>query len=259
MMATEEERQPLDPRQELGLEPEQLPRHIAVIMDGNGRWAKSRGLPRIKGHMEGASAVRKVITQCARLQIDTLTLYSFSAENWKRPKEEVDALMELYVENLVKERHEILDNHIRLIQIGRREQLPEQVLRELDITEKMSSANEGLRLCLAINYSSRNEIVDAMRNIARRVQTGEIDSDSIDEQCINNALYTAGIPDPDLLIRTAGEMRISNFLLWQISYTELYVTDVLWPEFNEGHLNQAIKEYARRERRFGDVKSDIPN
>ena len=248
---------PLDPRQELGLEPQQLPRHIAIIMDGNGRWASLRHMPRIQGHMEGAANVRAITTHCARLRIEALTLYGFSAENWKRPKEEVDALMDLYVEYLAKERETIMANNVRLIQLGRREGLPDAVLRELDTTQAMSAGNTGLKLCLAINYGSRDEIVDAVRLIARKVRAGELDPDGIDEACISNALYTGGIPDPDLLIRTAGEMRISNFLLWQISYTELYVTDVLWPGFGKEDINDAIRAFAHRERRFGAVISDV--
>lgn len=249
--------EPLDPRKELGLEPAQIPRHIAIIMDGNGRWASLRNMPRIGGHIEGAANVRAIITYCARLGIDALTLYSFSAENWKRPKQEVDALMELYVEYLIKEREEIMENDVRLTQIGRREGLPEAVLRELDATVSLSKNNSGLKLCLAINYGARAEIVDAVRAIARKVQAGELDPANIDEDCVGKALYTTGIPDPDLLIRTAGEMRISNFLLWQISYTEFYVTEVLWPDFRKEHLNEAIREFAGRDRRFGAVKTDI--
>jgi undecaprenyl diphosphate synthase len=249
---------PLDPRLELGLAREQLPRHIAIIMDGNGRWANLRNLPRIRGHFEGASNVREIITYCARLGIGALTLYSFSAENWKRPRDEVDALMELYADYLVKERPTIMDNNVRLIQIGRRDSLPANVLNELDITQDMSAGNTGLKLCLAINYGSRNEIVDAVRAIARKVQDGRLRPDDIDEAAISNSLYTAGVPDPDLLIRTAGEMRISNFLLWQISYTELYVSETLWPDFRKQHLADAIRAFAARERRYGAVTPNLP-
>jgi undecaprenyl diphosphate synthase len=249
---------PLDPRQELGLEPEQLPGHIAIIMDGNGRWAKLRNLPRIQGHIQGAANVRTVVTHCARLHIQALTLYSFSSENWKRPPKEVDALMRLYADYLVKERSTIMDNNVRLVQIGRREPLPEAVLRELDTTQEMSRHNTGLRLQLAINYGARDEIVDAARSIARAIQAGRMKPEDIDEAAISAHLYTAGAPDPDLLIRTAGEMRISNFLLWQISYAEFYVTDTLWPEFSKDDLNDAIRAYAARDRRFGGVKTDTP-
>ena len=250
---------PLDSGQELGLEPDQLPRHIAIIMDGNGRWANLRSMPRIRGHMEGAANVRQITTHCARLRLDALTLYGFSAENWKRPKEEVDALMDLYVEYLAKERETIMENNVKLVQIGRREGLPDPVIRELDTTQSMSAGNTGLKLCLAINYGARDEIVDAVRAIVRRVQAGELAPDDIDEQTVSQSLYTAGVPDPDLLIRTAGEMRISNFLLWQISYTELHVTDVLWPDFGNEDLNVAIRTFANRERRFGTVLSDVPS
>jgi undecaprenyl diphosphate synthase len=248
---------PLDPREELGLERDQLPRHIAIIMDGNGRWASQRGLPRINGHIEGAAGVREIITHAACLELDALTLYSFSAENWKRPRDEVDALMDLYVEYLIKEREEIMENNVRLVQIGRREGLPGPVLRELDVTQNVSRANTGLTLCLAINYGSRNEIVDAVRSIARRVLAGDLQPEQIDETVIAGSLYTDGVPDPDLLIRTAGEMRVSNFLLWQISYAEFYVTDVLWPDFRKEHFNEAIRAYAARDRRFGGLKSDL--
>jgi len=250
---------PIDPQDELGLRPEQLPRHIAIIMDGNGRWANLRNLPRIHGHIEGAANVREIITHCARLKLEALTLYSFSAENWKRPRREVDALMNLYVEYLIKEREEIMENDVRLIQIGRRDRLPEAVLRELDVTQEMSRKNQGLKLCLAINYGSRDEIVDAVRAIAADVKAGRLDPADIDEACISSRLYTASVPDPDLLVRTAGEMRISNFLLWQISYAELYVTEVLWPDFGKEELNDAIRAYAARDRRFGGVKTDVPS
>ena len=249
---------PINPVAELGLSRERLPRHVAVIMDGNGRWANLRGLPRINGHVEGAANVREVITHCARLKLDVLTLYSFSSENWRRPKAEVDALMGLYAEYLVKEREEIMDNDVRLVQVGRRDGLPDSVLRELDKTAEMSAGNKGLALCLAINYGSRQEIIDAVQAIAKRVQAGKLDPEAIDIDTIDDALYTAGLPDPDLLIRTAGEMRISNFLLWQISYAELYVTDVLWPDFRKEHLNEAFKAYAARDRRFGGVQTDVP-
>lgn len=244
---------PLDPRTELGLEPQQLPRHIAIIMDGNGRWASLRGQPRIHGHIEGAANVREIITHCARLRIAALSLYSFSTENWKRPRPEVDALMDLYAQYLVKERETIMANNVRLIQLGRREELPDKVLRELDTTREMSKDNTGLALCLAINYGSRQEIVTAVRKIAARVRNGKLEPHQITEETIADHLYTAGLPDPDLLIRTAGERRISNFLLWQISYAELYVSDVLWPDFRPSHLNEAIRDYACRQRRFGAV------
>ncbi len=245
--------QPLDPRVVLGLAPEQLPRHIAIIMDGNGRWARQHGLPRVSGHAEGAKTVRAIVTDCARLGIGYLTLYSFSTENWKRPREEVDALMAMYAEYLVAERETILSNDVRLVQVGRREGLPDVVLRELDTTASMSAANTGLTLCLALNYGSRGEIVDAVRRLAREVADGRRRPEDIDEAAISGALYTAGMPDPDLLIRTANEHRISNFLLWQISYAELHITPVLWPDFRPEHLREAIRDYAARQRRYGGL------
>ncbi len=246
---------PLDPRECLGLEPEQLPRHIAIIMDGNGRWANRRGQPRIEGHRNGAENVREIVTACARLSISYLTLYSFSLENWKRPKDEVDCLMALYAHYLVKERDELMDNNVRLVQVGRREGLPDAVLSELDTTATMSADNTGLTLGLALNYGSRAEIVDGVRNIARQVADGTLRPEQIDEQTVSDSLYTAGMADPDLLIRTANERRLSNFLLWQVSYAEIYVTDVFWPDFHEENLYAAIKEYAHRERRFGGLKT----
>jgi undecaprenyl diphosphate synthase len=233
--------------------PEAIPRHIAIIMDGNGRWAEQRGLPRHEGHRVGFETVREIVRECVQLGVRCLTLYSFSIENWKRPKMEVDALMTLCAHYLVEERDEIARASIRLRQIGRRSGLPPNVLKELTTTEQLSASNSGMTLCLALNYGGRAEIVDAVRSLARRVQGGEIPADQIDEQAISDSLYTAGLPDLDLMIRTAGEMRISNFLLWQLSYAELYVTPVLWPDFRADDLGDAIREYARRDRRFGAV------
>lgn len=244
---------PLDPQQVLGLQPTQLPRHVAIIMDGNGRWAQARNLPRIEGHRHAATAVREVVERSAQLGLECLTLYSFSLENWKRPQLEVDGLMALYAEYLASERPTILDNNIRLLQVGRRHGLPQPVLDELDRTAEASAANNGLKLCLALNYGSRAEIVDAVQQLARRTAAGDLSADDINERTISDALYTRGLPDPDLVVRTAGEMRISNFLLWQISYAELYVTDVLWPDFRETDLYAALKTYAARERRYGAV------
>ena len=240
---------PLDPRELLNLE--QLPRHVAIIMDGNGRWARERDLPRIRGHEQGAKAVRAIVTHCARLGIEALTLYSFSSENWKRPRAEVDFLMELYRHYLVAERAEIMENAVRLVHVGKRDGLPEGVLMEMDITIRESARNAGLKLCLALNYGSRAEIVQAVRKIAADVRDGRLDVEAIDERLISDSLCTAGLPDPDLLIRTAGERRISNFLLWQISYSEMYVCDVFWPDFAPEHLNEALRDYAQRTRRFG--------
>ncbi len=243
----------LDSQVELGLEASQLPRHIAIIMDGNGRWAKRQGQPRIFGHAEGAKTVREVVTRCARLGIEALTLYSFSVENWKRPKEEVDFLMELYGQYLVAERGEIMENNVQLVHVGRREGLPDSVLDEMDTTIELSAGNTGLKLCLALNYGSRREILDAVRGIAADVRDGKIGIEDIDEDLFSDSLYTAGLPNPDLLVRTANEWRISNFLLWQISYSEIYITETYWPDFDVKHLDDAIRAFASRERRFGDI------
>ncbi|MCX5660006.1 MAG: isoprenyl transferase [Planctomycetota bacterium] len=237
----------------LGLPVNVLPRHIAVIMDGNGRWAQQRGMPRMLGHQEGAKAVRAIVTECARLKIEVLTLYSFSIENWKRPADEVDFLMSLYVEYLVAEREEMMANNVRFMQVGRREGLPEPVLAELDRTREITASNTGLILALAINYGSRAEITDAVRALAREAKAGRLDPDAITEQMVGDHLYTAGLPDPDLLVRTAGEMRVSNYLLWQISYAEIHVADVCWPDFDVEQLHKALRDYAGRTRKFGAV------
>ncbi len=244
---------PLDPREVPGIDPEQLPRHIAIIMDGNGRWARKRNLPRIEGHERGARSVRNIVTHCARVGIEALTLYSFSTDNWKRPDDEVDFLMGLYVKYLIAERGTIMENNVRFMHIGRRRGLPDSVLSEMDDTVEISRGNTGLRLCLALNYGAREELVDAVRAIAKEVREGNLLPGAIDESSISNALYTAGLPDPDLLIRTANERRLSNFLLWQISYAEIHVCEKLWPDFDVADLNAAIKDFAGRERRFGDV------
>ena len=242
---------PIDPQVQLGVPREKLPRHIAIIMDGNGRWAKRQGLPRIRGHEQGAKTVRAIVTHCARLGIEALTLFSFSTENWKRPRDEVDFLMDLYVRYLIAERDTIMGNNVRFLHVGRREGLPASVLAEMDKTVAMSRDNSGLKLCLALNYGSLDEIVDAVREIARDVQSGRVRPEDIDEGTISASLYTAGLPDPDLLIRTANERRVSNFLLWQISYAEIYLCETLWPEFAPADLDEAMKDFARRERRFG--------
>lgn len=230
---------------------ERRPRHIAIIMDGNGRWARQRNLPRVAGHRAGAKSVRDIVIACGRLGLEALTLFSFSIENWKRPTEEIGALMGLYVEYLRKEKQELLDNNIRFLQIGRREGLPEAVLEGIDEVIEATRHDTGLKLVLALNYGSRTEITDAIRAIARKVKENRLEPDQITEQTISDHLYTAGLPDPDLLIRTAGELRISNYLLWQISYAELHVTEVFWPDFEVTHLHDAIRDYARRHRRFG--------
>lgn len=238
---------------QLGIPLERLPRHIAVIMDGNGRWANQRGLPRLEGHKTGAEAVRRTITECGRLGIEVLTLYSFSQENWKRPAEEVDGLMSLALHHLVAEREDLIRNNVRFRAIGRRDRLSPAVLHELDATRDATAHGTGLTLLLAINYGSRAEIVDACRSLARDVADGRLAPDQIDESLLASRLDTAGLPDPDLLIRTAGERRLSNYLLWQLSYAEIHVTDVLWPDFGVAELHEAILDYAGRERRFGAV------
>jgi undecaprenyl diphosphate synthase len=241
-----------------GLDPAKLPRHIAVIMDGNGRWAQERGRQRIEGHLQGVTSVRRTIEECCRLGIGQLTLYCFSTENWKRPAEEINFLMALLKEYLIKERTEIMEQNIRFTVIGRRDQLADFVLAEMDENIRVSAGNTGMTLCLAINYSGRTEIVDAVRSLAERACAGNLQPGDIDEQAINDALYTRGMPEPDLLIRTAGEMRISNFLLWQISYAELWVTEKCWPDFDEATLRQALHDFAKRERRFGGLKDQRP-
>jgi undecaprenyl diphosphate synthase len=233
--------------------PSSWPRHIAVIMDGNGRWAREQKLPRIAGHQRGAESVRKVVEQCRALEIDALTLFSFSSENWKRPRDEVDALMTLCCEHLVNERKMMLDNGIRLRWIGREDPLPAKVVDELRRTEDATAHCRGLDLVLAINYGARAEIVDAVRSLANDARAGRLSPEDITESLFNSRLYTAGLPDPDLLIRTAGEQRLSNYLLWQISYAEIHVTDRFWPDFDADALNQAIDDFAGRKRRFGGV------
>ena len=237
----------------VGLDPAKLPRHIAIIMDGNGRWARAQGKERVEGHARGAKSVDVVTEECCRLGIGQLTLYCLSSENWKRPKPEIDFLMPLLKEYLLAERKKILDQNIRFTVIGRREGLPAEVLSEIGENERLTRGNSGLTLCLAINYGSRAEIVDAVRSIAERVKRGELSPERIDEVTVSGALYTAGMPDPDLLVRTAGEMRVSNYLLWQISYAELWVTPKFWPEFDAALLHEALKDFARRERRFGGL------
>lgn len=240
----------------LGLPAETLPRHIAVIMDGNGRWARRQGKPRMFGHRAGAGVVRAIVTECASLKLDALTLYSFSIENWKRPSEEVECLMDLYVEYLNSERNQLMDNNVRFVQIGRRDPLPPRVLSELDKIVQCTEKNNGLTLVLAINYGSRTEIADAAAAIARDAKAGRLDPDEVTEDVFQQYLYTSALPDPDLLIRTAGEMRVSNYLLWQISYAELYVSDVCWPDFDVDRLHDAIRAYAGRKRKFGGVRDD---
>jgi undecaprenyl diphosphate synthase len=236
-----------------GLDRRTLPRHIAAIMDGNGRWAQSRGLPRIEGHRRGVQTVRSMVEESSRLGLEQLTLYCFSSENWKRPELEQRLLMQLLEQYLIEERQEILRQNLRFAVIGRRDALGDDVNREIDLSESLTRDNAGMRLCLAVNYGSRGELVDAMRSLAADVQAGRLSPTDIDEAAIESRLYTAGMPDPDLLIRTAGELRISNYLLWQISYAELWVTPRYWPEFSGDDLRHALRDYAARDRRFGGL------
>lgn len=250
-----------DTAQQIGLDDvpeERRPRHIAVIMDGNGRWAQRQDLPRVEGHRRGVASVRRTVEEAARLHIDQLTLYCLSSENWKRPQGELDFLMHLLEQYMIEERDIIMEQNIVVEIIGRRKGIPTSTLAEMDQTIALSAANSGTKLCLAINYGGRAEMTDGVRAIARKVRDGLLDPDEIKESTISKHLYTAGMPDPDLMIRTAGEMRISNFLLWQVSYAELWVTERCWPEFREADLHEAIRAYAARQRRFGGLndKSD---
>ena len=230
-----------------------LPRHVAVIMDGNGRWAKSRHLPRIEGHRRGADSAREIIRTAGELGIKYLTLYAFSAENWNRPKDEVDALMKYLVHYLKSETKELNKNNVRLEVIGQIHRLPENVQEHLQKSIATLAKNNGLTLIMALSYSSRIEIVEAARQIAEKVKSGRLEPDDITEEVISQHLWTRNIPDPDLLIRTSGEMRVSNFLLWQISYSELVVTPTFWPDFRRPQFYAALEEYAKRHRRFGGV------
>ena len=230
-----------------------LPRHIAIIMDGNGRWAQKRGMTRIRGHIRGVDSVRDITTECARKHLEQLTLYAFSRENWSRPRYEIALLMRLLKRYLIKERPTIQDNNIRFTVIGQIEDLPSDVRKEIAINVEQSKSNTGMILCLALNYGGRAEIVDAAKAIASDVAKGEMSLDDIDEDTFKHHMYTADMSDPDLLIRTGGDMRISNFLLWEISYAELWVTPVCWPDFKKEHLEEAIREYSNRERRYGGL------
>ncbi len=239
----------------LGLTTKQIPNNIAIIMDGNGRWAKQRSLPRVEGHRQGAKTAEEIAQCCADFGIESLILYSFSIENWKRPKVEVNALMNLYTEYLATIRPNLMQNNVRLIHLGRLAGLPSSVKTELIKTMEKTSVNTGMTLGLALNYGGRAEIVDAVRKIAQEYKKGRMHLKDINEQCISRHLYTAGLAGPDLLVRTANEMRVSNFLLWQISYSEFYVTKTFWPDFKKANLDKAILAYAKRKRRFGSVRS----
>lgn len=233
-----------------------LPRHVAVIMDGNGRWAKARNLPRVEGHRAGIAAVRDIVETAARLELGVITLYAFSVENWKRPRYEVATLMMLLKEYLRKELSTLMENDIRFVAVGRVDGLDPSVQRELRYAEEQTSGNKGLLFQIALNYGGRAEIVDAVNRIVGILREKRIPDFVVDEAFFANHLYTSGVPDPDLLIRTSGELRVSNFLLWQIAYAEIHVTKVLWPDFRKRHLFEAIIDFQSRERRYGGVIED---
>lgn len=234
-----------------------VPRHVGIIMDGNGRWARQRGMARLRGHRAGADAVGCVVESCRYLQVDVLTLYAFSTENWRRPDREVSGLMTLFDVYIQKERRRLLNNGIRLQVIGDRSRLSEQLQEAIAELEEASSVNDDMTLQVAVSYGGREEIVRATRSIAAQVERGEIVAGDVDEQLMSDQLYTAGRPDPELVIRTSGEQRISNFLLWQIAYAELYFTDTLWPDFDEMALIDAFEEFGRRQRRFGKTGDQL--
>jgi undecaprenyl diphosphate synthase len=235
-----------------------FPEHIAVIMDGNGRWAKGRGMLRVFGHKEGIGSVREITTECAKMGVKSLTLYAFSVENWKRPRQEVAFLMELLEQFLVEERPTLMENGVRLRAIGRIDDLPAGALARLRETEALTAQNEGMLLRLALSYGARAELADALKLFARDVAAGKVREGEIDDETLRRYLYDPTTPDPDLLIRTSGELRISNFLLWQISYSEIYVAKECWPEFRRPQLLAALEDYARRVRKFGGLVADAP-
>ena len=237
----------------MSVRPKAVPRHVAIIMDGNGRWAKERGLPRIKGHEEGAKAVRACVEGCGELKIEFLTLYAFSAENWRRPKSEVFALMRLLERFLKEKTAELAEKNVRLQAIGRLTDLPAACQKQLHKSIERTANNNGLTLILALSYGGRLEIIDGIKSLLHEIACGHIDPAMIDVEMFSKHLYTRYYPDPDLLIRTSGEMRISNFLLWQLSYTEMYVTPKLWPDFGKEDLFAAVKEFGHRQRRYGGV------
>jgi undecaprenyl diphosphate synthase len=235
-----------------------FPEHIAVIMDGNGRWAKGRGMIRVFGHKEGIGSVREITTECAKMGVKSLTLYAFSVENWKRPRQEVAYLMELLEQFLVEERPTLMNNDVRLRAIGRIDDLPAPALARLRETEQLTAQNPGMLLRLALSYGSRAELADALKSFARDVAAGKVREDEIGDETLRRYLYDPQTPDPDLLIRTSGEMRVSNFLLWQISYSEIYVAKECWPEFRRPQLMAALEDYAKRVRKFGGLVTDAP-
>ena len=237
------------------LDSERMPRHVAVIMDGNGRWAKKRLLPRAAGHRIGIDSVREIVRNSSELGIGHLTLYAFSTENWRRPKDEVDTLMSLILEYIERELDELHENNVRFQILGRREDLSKGVLKSLEAAEKVTAGNTGLHFNVAISYSGRVELEDALRSIAEKVAEGQMDPADVGAHTIEKHLYTAGQPDPDLVIRTSGELRLSNFLLWQIAYAEIYFTNTLWPDFRKKEYLEALLTYQQRQRRFGSVAS----
>ena len=234
-----------------------MPRHVAIIMDGNGRWAKKQGLARMYGHKQGVETVHRITETAAEMGIQYLTLYTFSTENWNRPKEEVDALMTLLVDTIAKETPTLMKNNVRLLTIGDTERLPEGAKRKFEQCMEETSGNTGLRLVIALSYSARWEITNAMQTAVRKAQAGALKAEDVNEELVSSLMTTAGMPDPDLLIRTSGELRISNFLLWQLAYSELYFTDCLWPEFTEEEFCKAIVDYQHRERRFGKTSEQV--
>ena len=236
---------------------DRLPEHVAIIMDGNGRWAKKQGLARVFGHQKGVETVHEITTAAAELGLKYLTLYTFSTENWNRPQEEVDAIMTLLVETIAKERPTLMKNNVRLLTIGDTNRLPDEARKKYLQLIEDTAGNTGLSLVLALSYSSRWEITEATKRIARKIENGELRAEDITEQTLTNNMTTAAIPDPDLLIRTSGEYRISNFLLWQLAYSEMYFTDCYWPEFTREEFYKALVDYAQRERRFGKTSEQI--
>jgi undecaprenyl diphosphate synthase len=240
--------------EEIKLDYQKIPKHIAIIMDGNGRWAKERNLPRTMGHKAGVETIRPIVKECSRLGVRYLTLYAFSTENWKRPQDEVDAIMNLLVQYLEKEFEELNKNNVVINSIGETNKLPEQCRKELDKAYEKTKNNTGLTLNLALNYGGRDDLLHAFKGIVKDIHEGKINESEVDEQTIADHLFTAGMPDPDIIIRPSGELRLSNFLLWQCAYSELWFSDINWPDFKKEDLQKAILDFQMRDRRFGKVK-----
>jgi undecaprenyl diphosphate synthase len=240
--------------EEIKLDYQKIPKHIAIIMDGNGRWAKERNLPRTMGHKAGVETIRPIVKECSRLGVRYLTLYAFSTENWKRPQDEVDAIMNLLVQYLEKEFGELNKNNVVINSIGETNKLPEQCRKELDKAYEKTKNNTGLTLNLALNYGGRDDLLHAFKGIVKDIHEGKINESEVDEQTIADHLFTAGMPDPDIIIRPSGELRLSNFLLWQCAYSELWFSDINWPDFKKEDLQKAILDFQMRDRRFGKVK-----